>query len=65
MVNGGDDEEADEYADDVDGVDDVGSCHAAVQYWLCVILARGCLMGGEWACDGVSEYDEGEDGEGW
>ena len=30
MVNGGDDEEADEYADDVDGVDDVGSCYAAV-----------------------------------
>ena len=41
MVNGGDDEEADEYADEVDGVDDVGSCYAAVQYWLCVILARG------------------------
>ena len=42
MVNGGDDEEADEYADDVDGVDDVGSCYAAVQYWLCVTFARGC-----------------------
>ena len=26
MVNGGEDEEADEYADEVDGVDDVGSC---------------------------------------
>ena len=42
MVNGGDDEEADEYADEVDGVDDVGSCYAAVQYWLCVTFARGC-----------------------
>ena len=28
----GDDEEADEYADEVDGVDDDGSCDAAVQY---------------------------------
>ena len=42
MVNGGDDEEADEYADEVDGVDDVGSCYAAVQYWLCETFARGC-----------------------
>ena len=36
MVNGGDDEEADEYADEADGTggaDDVGSCYdAAVQY---------------------------------
>ena len=29
----GDDEEADEYADEADGADDVGNCHdAAVQY---------------------------------
>ena len=53
MVNGGDDEEADEYADDVDGVDGVGSCYAAVQYWLCVAFARGCWSVMVFKSDGV------------
>ena len=52
------DEEADEYADEADGDDDVGTCYdAAAQYWFCVFLARGCWMGDECECGGVEEGD--------